>query len=124
MPRELSAGMKKRVELARALFADPEVILADEPFSSLDQITRGEIHRLILDLQTRRPRTVVFSTHDVDEALYLATMIIVLRQERATVVSGMFSNSYACKPNARTDDPAGYQEIRQSILGALDGKVG
>jgi NitT/TauT family transport system ATP-binding protein len=77
-PSALSAGMSKMVEVARVLATDPEILLLDEPFGALDAQTRGRMQDALLQLWEHRRKTVVFVTHDAEEALYLADRIVVL----------------------------------------------
>jgi osmoprotectant transport system ATP-binding protein len=79
---ELSGGQRQRVGLARALAADPLVLLMDEPFGALDPITRAELHREFKALHARRPRTVLFVTHDLAEAFAIADRVAVLEAGR------------------------------------------
>jgi osmoprotectant transport system ATP-binding protein len=81
-PHELSGGQQQRVGIARALAADPSVMLLDEPFGSLDAITRRRLQRLFSEIHVRRGLTAIFVTHDVDEALRLGTRVAVLRAGR------------------------------------------
>ena len=77
-PNLLSGGMKQRVAIARTLAMEPDMLLMDEPFSALDEQTRGKLDKEILEIWRRNRRTVVFVTHNVDEAMLLATRIIML----------------------------------------------
>jgi osmoprotectant transport system ATP-binding protein len=81
-PAELSGGQRQRVAFARALAADPPILLLDEPFGALDALTRLELHRQFLDLQQRLRKTMVLVTHDLAEAFRLAGRIGVMRQGR------------------------------------------
>jgi len=85
-PAELSGGQRQRVGVARALAADPPILLMDEPFGALDPITRAELQREFRDLQTRIGKTVVFVTHDLVEALLLASRIGLFEGGRLTGV--------------------------------------
>jgi osmoprotectant transport system ATP-binding protein len=77
-PRELSGGQRQRVGVARALAADPPILLMDEPFAAVDPITRAELQREFRELQRRLNKTVVFVTHDLREALVLADRIALI----------------------------------------------
>lgn len=78
-PKELSGGMRKRVALATVFATGADILLMDEPFGSLDYVTRLTLHGLLLDLWRRTRRTIVFVTHDVEEALILADRILVMK---------------------------------------------
>ncbi len=81
-PRELSGGQRQRVGVARALAADPPILLMDEPFGALDPVTRAELQREFRSLARRLGKTIVFVTHDLREALLLASRIILLQSGR------------------------------------------
>ncbi|HXG49947.1 MAG TPA: ABC transporter ATP-binding protein [candidate division Zixibacteria bacterium] len=84
-PHQLSGGMRQRVGLARALAVDADIILMDEPFSSVDEQTRRKFQEDLLDLLRHRQKTVVFVTHSIEEAAYLSDQIVLLSPRPGTV---------------------------------------
>jgi osmoprotectant transport system ATP-binding protein len=79
-PHQLSGGQRQRVGLARALAADPGILLMDEPFGALDPLTRAEMQDMLRDLLNKLKKTVLLVTHDLDEALYLADRIVLMSE--------------------------------------------
>jgi osmoprotectant transport system ATP-binding protein len=101
-PHQLSGGQRQRVGVARALAADPQILLMDEPFGALDPITRTELHQQFLELQRRLRKTVVMVTHDLREALLLGTRIALFE---AGKLIGLFEkNEFARSENPQVKE--------------------
>jgi ABC-type nitrate/sulfonate/bicarbonate transport system ATPase subunit len=119
-PDELSAGMRQRVGIARALALEPKVLLLDEPFSLLDVVTRMELQDEVIRLCAQEKKTVLMVTHDVDEALLLADRIVMMTNGPAATVGDILGVPFA-RPRDRltlSDDPM-YQHLRRQMLGFL-----
>jgi len=119
-PHQLSGGMQQRVAIARAMIMEPEVILMDEPFGSLDSQTRNALQEFLLRVWQQRQDTIVFVTHNVDEAVFLADEIIILSARPARVVQRV--NVEASRPRDRTS--AQCNAIRRRVLGMLQEQRG
>ena len=120
MPDQLSGGMRQRVAFLRTLLARKPVLLLDEPFGSLDTITRAEMQEWLADALRTEPRTVVLVTHDVEEALYLADRVVVLSSRPGRVVTEL---AYPAPRGPRTETvtaPA-FADVRERALVALAG---
>ena len=84
-PGQLSSGMQRRVEILRALMNEPRVLLLDEPFRAMDTVSKTTMHGHLLDLYALSPRTILFITHDLDEAIYLADTVVVMTTRPGTI---------------------------------------
>jgi sulfonate transport system ATP-binding protein len=118
-PREVSGGMAQRTALARALARNPGVLLLDEPFASLDALTRLRMQDLLLDVHAAAPTTVLLVTHDVDEALQLADRVVLLGEEPG--IEGATIREVLTVPGQRPRDrgSAELAELRATLLAGL-----
>jgi sulfonate transport system ATP-binding protein len=115
-PRELSGGQAQRVAIARALVPQPEVLLLDEPFSALDAFTRTDLQDHVLALWADLKPTLIFVTHDVDEAVVMADRIIVMRPHPGR----LYEEIEADLPRPRDRQSAAFDFVKRRVLAALD----
>jgi NitT/TauT family transport system ATP-binding protein len=114
-PHTLSGGMKQRVALGRALAMQSEIILMDEPFSSMDEQTRQHLHEELLTVYRKLKPTIMFVTHNLDEAIHLSTRILVLKGKPAKVTGNFLNRVHGNK----TANDAGYSEFRNLLFESI-----
>jgi ABC-type nitrate/sulfonate/bicarbonate transport system ATPase subunit len=118
-PAELSGGMRQRVAFLRTLMAGKPVLLLDEPFASLDALTRGEMQEWLAAALAVEPRTVVLVTHDVEEALYLSDRVVVLSRRPARATAELSLPTPRARPRAPAITSPEFAAARQRALSAL-----
>jgi NitT/TauT family transport system ATP-binding protein len=121
-PHELSGGMRQRVALARAFLTNPDILLMDEPFGSLDAQTRIIMQEELLDLWIKERKTVLFVTHDIDEAILLSDRIVVL-SNRPGQIQEIISIPLGRPRNLKLRDDPHFTEIRWKIWNLLEQEV-
>jgi NitT/TauT family transport system ATP-binding protein len=114
-PWELSGGMQQRVAIARALAYEPKVLLMDEPFGSLDALTRLELEDAVLRLWAELKTTIIFITHDIEEAIYLSDRILVLSRRPSEILQEMLIDFPRPRNQVTTRAEARFMEIRNNI---------
>jgi len=114
-PRELSGGMRQRVEIARALAANPEIIYMDEPFGALDYITRFKMRADLVRIWEEERKTILFVTHDIEEAVQLADRVLVMTRRPATICTDVVIDL----PRPRDLDSQRYLQVRDRIFDAM-----
>lgn len=115
-PSELSGGMQQRVAIARALASQPRILLMDEPFSAVDALSRAKLQDLVLNLWQEHALTVVFVTHDVEEALYLADRVVVLGAEGAGILADITVDLPRPRTQIETRENPRFLELRRAAL--------
>ena len=124
-PAELSGGMQQRVEIARVLINEPKVLLMDEPFGALDPVTRIQLQDLLVQISAEQNRTVVFVTHDVDEAIYLADRIVIFAPSKEGAVTKSIDVPFRHKTKDRQKlfESTEFRSFRESLLNEMNEQI-
>lgn len=117
-PGEISSGMKRRVEIARALINDPKVLLLDEPFRAMDALTKGVVQEFLLRALDKVRKTVMFITHDLEEALFLGDKVVVM-STRPARVKQTIEVDFPRPRTFRVRTSARYLELKQQVFDAV-----
>ncbi|KAA8998787.1 ABC transporter ATP-binding protein [Paenibacillus spiritus] len=115
-PRELSGGMAQRVAIARALLRSPRILLLDEPFGALDAFTRAHMQAVLLDIWQTRRTTMVFVTHDIDEAVFLGSRVVILEPRPGRIRRVIPIDL----PYPRKKAGTSFQELRLRVLSEFE----
>lgn len=118
-PRRLSGGMAQRVQIARALAVQPTVLLMDEPFGALDALTKATLQDVLLNIHEETRTTIVFITHDLDEAIYLSDRVLVLAGAPGTITQALPTGLPRPRDQLATRELPGYLRVRHQLGEAL-----
>ncbi len=120
-PWRLSGGMQQRVQIARALALEPRVLLMDEPFGALDAMTKASLQDQLLEVHRTGKATIVFVTHDIDEAVYLGDRVVVLDGQPGTITHDIRVDLARPRDQLRTKERPEFLELRRRIFDAVGG---
>ncbi|AJY73894.1 ABC transporter ATP-binding protein [Paenibacillus beijingensis] len=115
-PRELSGGMAQRVSIARALLRNPKILLLDEPFGALDAFTRAHMQDVLLDIWRTNKTTMIFVTHDIDEAVFLAGRVVILKPRPGEIRKVIRVDL----PYPRKKATQSFQDLRLKVLSEFE----
>ncbi len=118
-PRQISGGMQQRVAIARALAFRPEVLLMDEPFASVDAQTRSELEDVVLRIWKEYEQTVLFVTHDIEEAIYLATKVVVIGARPSRVIDTFSVELGPDRDQLTTRESRHFLDLRHRVYRAI-----
>ena len=120
-PAQLSGGMQQRVQIARALTMEPDVLLMDEPFGALDALTKAQLQDELMKLHAIKGMTIIFVTHDIEEAIYLGDRVLVLAGPPARVVESIDIDLPRPRSQLTTKELPEYLEHRHHLFEAIAG---
>jgi NitT/TauT family transport system ATP-binding protein len=118
-PWRLSGGMQQRVQIARALAMRPQVLLMDEPFGALDAMTKGQLQDELQRLHELTGSTIVFVTHDIEEAVYLSDRVLVLAGQPAQVTRAISTDLPRPREQVATKEAPQYLKVRHEVYNGL-----
>jgi len=119
-PWEMSGGMQQRAAIARALAKEPKYLLMDEPFGSLDAQTRGQLEEVLLKLWSSAPRTILFVTHDIDEAIYLSDRVLVMSARPGRIIDDIAITLPRPRHQIETKENRHFAEYRRRLFAGIN----